>query len=139
MSALSAAGEAAPLGESNGAARLGGREVFECTLAVRDAAPVELVAVGRRPAIARLGGTYSFGFMVVSPFSEPSRLWGLLPLMLPPPTLPPTPRSLDSTPSTMVFLTFFLVNSFLRSARAASDTPGPENSSITDCLAQSRT
>ena len=42
-------------------------------------------------------------------------------------------------PSAMVLRTPFFVISFLRSARAASVTPGPVKSSTTDCLAHSRT
>lgn len=51
----------------------------------------------------------------------------------------PAAMSLPSTASTIVLRTFFLVISFLRSARAASVTPGAVKSSMTEFRAQSRT
>jgi hypothetical protein len=54
-----------------------------------------------------LGGIYSLFFegFVLSPFSDPPPLWGLLPV--------DQTRSLDSTPSTIVFLMPVLISSFL--------------------------
>ena len=51
----------------------------------------------------------------------------------------PAAMSLPSTVSTIVFRTFFFVISFLRSARAASVTPGAVKISMTELRAQSRT
>ena len=51
----------------------------------------------------------------------------------------PAAMSLPSTASTIVFRTFFFVISFLRSARAASVTPGVVKISMTELRAQSRT
>ena len=51
----------------------------------------------------------------------------------------PAAISLPSTVSTIVLRTFFLVISFLRSARAASVTPGAVKISMTEFRAQSRT
>jgi hypothetical protein len=51
----------------------------------------------------------------------------------------PAAISLLSTESTIVLRTFFLVISFLRSARAASVTPGAVKISTTEFRAQSRT
>ena len=82
---------------------------------------------------AMLGGIYSLLFkrFVLSPLSDPSRLSGLLPVN--------PARSLDSTPSTIVFLTPFFISSFFKSALAASVTPGPEKSSTIESRAHSRT
>jgi len=51
----------------------------------------------------------------------------------------PATISLPRTASTIVLRTFFLVISFLRSARAASVTPGAVKISMTEFRAQSRT
>ena len=88
--------------------------------------------MGRRFCNIRLGGIYSF-FAPASPFSDPS-LNGVL---------APVPRlllmSLLRTLSTMAFLTPFFVISFLRSARAASVTPGPVKSPMIEGVAHART
>ena len=54
-------------------------------------------------------------------------------------TAGPAAISLPSTVSTIVLRTFFLIISFLRSARAASVTPGAVKISMTEFRAQSRT
>jgi len=85
---------------------------------------VRVVEVPLEPCNAKLGGTYGVLFvpgpLALSPSSK-------------------LRTNLDKTPSTMVFLTPFFVISFLRSARAASVTPGPVKSSMTDGRAHSRT
>lgn len=53
--------------------------------------------------------------------------------------LDPAAISFPRTASTIVLRTFFLVISFLRSARAASVTPGAVKISMTEFRAQSRT
>jgi hypothetical protein len=47
-------------------------------------------------------------------------------------------RSLDSTPSTIVFLTPVLISSFFKSVLAAYVAPGPEKSSTIESRAHSR-
>ena len=88
--------------------------------------------MGRRFCNIKLGGMYSF-FVPLSPFSDPS-LNGVLA-----PVLRLLLMSLPSTLSTIAFLTPFFVNSFFRSARAASVTPGPVNSSMIEGVAHART
>lgn len=81
------------------------------------------------PSKARLGGTY--------PFFPPdwlSSLWSAEVRLL-----VGADRTWLRTESMVPFRTPFLVISFLRSARAASVTPGLVNSSTSDCFAHSRT
>ena len=124
-------GEATP-------ARLGGREgtlgpVFP-RLVVRTRAvtlgpdPFESVE-GVFPNSARLGGTYSF--------FPPDWLSSLVAVEVR--LLVEADKTWLRTESMVAFRTPFFVISFLRSARAASVTPGLVKSSTSDCFAHSRT
>ena len=124
-------GEATP-------ARLGGLEgtlgpVFP-RLVVRTRAvtlgpdPFESVE-GVFPNSARLGGTYSF--------FPPDWLSSLVAVEVR--LLVEADKTWLRTESMVAFRTPFLVISFLRSARAASVTPGLVKSSTNDCFAHSRT
>ena len=70
----------------------------------------------------------AFAWRDGSPFSDPASLpvCGVLPP-------PEPPRTFASTLSTIPLRVPFFVISFLRSARAASVTAGPVNSSTIDC------
>jgi len=90
--------------------------------------PLESVE-GVFPTSARLGGTYSF--------FPPDWLSSLLAAEVR--LLVDADKTWPRTESMVAFRTPFLVISFLRSARAASVTPGLVNSSTNDCFAHSRT
>ena len=81
------------------------------------------------PSNVRLGGTYSF--------FPPDWLSSLLVAEMRP--LVEADKTWPRTESMVALRTPFLVISFLRSVRAASVTPGPVNSSTSDCFAHSRT
>ena len=81
------------------------------------------------PNSARLGGTYSF----FSPDWPSSLLEAEVRLLV------EADKTWLRTESIVAFRTPFLVISFLRSARAASVTPGLVKSSTSDCFAHSRT
>jgi hypothetical protein len=93
-----------------------------------DPDPFESVE-GVFPNSVRLGGTYSF--------FPPDWLSSLLAAEVR--LLVEADKTWPRTESMVAFRTPFLAISFLRSARAASVTPGLVNSSTSDCFAHSRT
>jgi len=123
-------------------ARLGGLEGTLGPVFPRDVVRTRSIALGPDvgpdpfesvegvfPNSARLGGTYSF-----FPPDCPSSLLAVEVRLL-----VEADKTWLRTESIVAFRTPFLVISFLRSARAASVTPGLVKSSTSDCFAHSRT